>query len=88
MSSPPQHADDCADLQQSTHTPAVSQCIRINHFFGDKQIDQCSPIKPALESNEENDLPIDIYKEGDVLVASIVSMYRLSTFESGPIIRT
>jgi hypothetical protein len=58
-------------------------------FLGDKQIHQYSPIKPALKSNEENDLPIDIYKEGDVLVASIiVSMYRLSTFESGPVIYT
>jgi hypothetical protein len=58
----------------------------MDHFLGDKQIHQCSPFKPALESNEENDLPINIYKDGDVLVASIVSMYRLSTFESGPVI--
>jgi hypothetical protein len=54
--------------------------------LGDKQIHQCSPFKPALENNEENDLPINIYKEGDVLVASIVNMYRLSTFEFGPVI--
>ena len=51
QTSSPKHADDCANLLQSTHTPAVSRCIRIDHFLGDKQIHQCSPIKPALESN-------------------------------------
>jgi hypothetical protein len=31
----------------------------------------------VLKSNEENNLPIDIYEEEDVLVASIVGIFRM-----------